>query len=86
MSETTCTRLIRIVADHLWWKESEITPTSRLKEDLGADSLDTVELIMEIEDEFEVDIQEKDFEGLKTPQEIADFIDTLQNPQQPCTP
>jgi acyl carrier protein len=50
---------------------SKVTPTARLKEDLGADSLDCVEMVMATEEEFDFEIPDADAEGFKT---VGDFV------------
>ncbi|MEA1871581.1 MAG: acyl carrier protein, partial [Candidatus Bipolaricaulota bacterium] len=55
-----------IISDQLMVDPSEVTDTSSFVEDLGADSLDTVELIMEFEDEFGVEISDEDAEKIST--------------------
>ena len=50
-----------------------ITPASRIREDLGADSLDVVEIIMEIEEEAGIDIPDEEAEDLRTVQDILDY-------------
>ena len=63
-----------LVVEKLGVEESEIVPTARFIEDLGADSLDTVELIMKFEEEFGMDIPEDDASKLRTVQDAIDFI------------
>ncbi len=68
-----------IIADKLGVDESEIDADSSFTNDLGADSLDTVELIMEFEKEFEVTIPDEDAEQIVT---VGDAIDYLQKKTQ----
>ena len=56
--------------------ENEIVPSARFIEDLGADSLDTVELIMKFEEEFDMEIPETEAEKLRTVQDAIDYIET----------
>lgn len=63
-----------IIADKLGVEEADITPESSFTNDLGADSLDTVELIMEFEKEFGVTIPDEDAEKIMT---VGDAIDYL---------
>ena len=63
-----------MVASHLGKSEDEITPDSSFIEDLGADSLDLVELIMSMEDEFELEISDEDAENIITVQDAVNFI------------
>ena len=63
-----------LIVEKLGVEENEIVPTARFIEDLGADSLDTVELIMKFEDEFNMEIPESEAEKLRTVQEAVDYI------------
>ena len=63
-----------LVVDKLGVEESEIVPGARFIEDLGADSLDTVELIMKFEEEFGMEIPETEAEKLRTVQDVIDYI------------
>jgi acyl carrier protein len=63
-----------LIVEKLGVDENEIVPTARFIEDLGADSLDTVELIMKFEDEFDMEIPETDAEKLRTVQDAIDYI------------
>jgi len=60
------TRVKEIIVDKLGIEEGKITEDARFIEDLGADSLDTVELIMQFEEEFDIEISDEDAEGLTT--------------------
>jgi len=62
------------IADRLGVPEGDIQPTSALVEDLGADSLDLVELVMAIEEEFEVEIPDGEVEKLKTVQDAVSYV------------
>jgi acyl carrier protein len=64
----------KIIADQLSVSEDQITPKSDFVADLGADSLDTVELVMALEEEFEIDIPDEEAEKIKTFQDILDYI------------
>ena len=63
-----------IVAEQLGVKEEEVTNTASFVDDLGADSLDTVELVMALEEEFETEIPDEDAEKIKTVQQAIDYI------------
>ena len=63
-----------IVAEQLGVKEDEVTNDASLVEDLGADSLDTVELVMALEEEFETEIPDEEAEKITTVQQAIDFI------------
>ncbi|RMF39243.1 MAG: acyl carrier protein [Planctomycetota bacterium] len=71
-------RVIDIVAEHLSIDKDKITRDSHFVNDLGADSLDTVELIMELEDEFDVKITEEEAEKIQRVGEAIDFIEKAQ--------
>ena len=67
-------RVKKIVAEQLGDKEEEIQDTASFVEDLGADSLDTVELVMALEEEFETEIPDEDAEAITTVQLAVDYI------------
>ncbi|GMT43780.1 MAG TPA: acyl carrier protein [Deltaproteobacteria bacterium] len=66
--------VIAIIIDQLGVEESEVTNESRFVEDLGADSLDTVELVMAFEEKFGISIPDSDAEKIKTVQSAIDYI------------
>jgi len=70
------TRIKEIIIDKLGIEESKITLEARFIEDLGADSLDTVELIMQFEEEFDIEISDDDAEGLTTVGSSIDYINS----------
>ena len=65
-----------IISEQLGVKEEEIKITSSFIEDLGADSLDIVELVMQMEEEFEVEIPDEEAENIKTVQDAVNYINT----------
>lgn len=67
-------RIKKIVAEQLGVKEDEIKNESSFVNDLGADSLDTVELVMALEEEFECEIPDEQAEKINTVQEAIDYI------------
>ncbi|ODC02992.1 acyl carrier protein [Terasakiispira papahanaumokuakeensis] len=67
-------RVKKIVAEQLGVKEEEIQTASSFVEDLGADSLDTVELVMALEEEFETEIPDEEAEKITTVQEAIDYV------------
>ena len=64
----------RIIVDHLGVEASEVTPEASFMDDLGADSLDTVELVMAFEEEFDIEIPDEDAEKMST---VGDAIEYL---------
>ena len=67
-------RVKRIVIDRLGVDEAEVTLEASFKDDLGADSLDVVELVMELEDEFDMEISDEDAEKITTVGEVVAYI------------
>ncbi|TVP94810.1 MAG: acyl carrier protein [Acholeplasmatales bacterium] len=70
-------KIKRLIADELGIEEDTIELDSDLSEDLGADSLDAVELIMAIEEEFEIEIDDSSAQKIKTVQDIVDYLEDL---------
>ena len=68
-------RLIEIIAKQLGVDEDNVTPDSSFMEDLGADSLDTVELVMALEEEFDIEIPDSDAEKIQTVQDALSYLD-----------
>jgi acyl carrier protein len=66
----------KIIAEQLGVAEDEIKTTSSFIEDLGADSLDIVELVMAMEEEFEVEIPDEEAENIKTVQDAVSYVST----------
>jgi acyl carrier protein len=67
-------RVKRIVVDRLGVDETEVSLEANFKDDLGADSLDVVELVMELEDEFDLEISDEDAEKITTVGEVVTYI------------
>ena len=67
-------KVVKIISEQLGKDETEISMNSNFIEDLDADSLDTVELVMALEEEFEVDIPDEAAEKITTVQSAVDFI------------
>ena len=65
-----------IVAEQLGVKEDEVTNDASFVDDLGADSLDTVELVMALEEEFETEIPDEEAEKITTVQQAIDFVNS----------
>ena len=68
-------RLKKIVIEQLGVDEAEVTPEASFVDDLNADSLDLVELIMSLEEEFGTEISDEDAEKIRTVQDAVDYID-----------
>jgi acyl carrier protein len=75
----TYQRLKKIIVDQLGVDESEVVPSANFVEDLNADSLDLVELIMSLEEEFGLQISDEDAEKITTVQEAEDYIEEHQH-------
>ncbi len=75
MSDVT-TKVKAIIVDKLGVDEAEVTPTASFTDDLGADSLDTVELIMEFEKEFDLQIPDDQAEKIATVGDAVSFIES----------
>lgn len=73
------TKVKAIIADKLGVDESEVTPEASFTNDLGADSLDTVELIMELEKEFGISIPDEQAEKISTVGEAIAYIESVTN-------
>ena len=69
-------KIREIVVEQLGVDAEQVVPEANFVEDLGADSLDTVELIMAFEEEFDVEIPDKDAEKIKTVQDVIDYIES----------
>jgi acyl carrier protein len=69
-------RVKKIIIEQLGVKEEQVTNEAAFVEDLGADSLDTVELVMALEEEFELEIPDEDAEKITTVQQAIDYIAT----------
>ena len=67
-------RIKKIIAEQLGVEEDDVVPEAKFVEDLGADSLDTVELVMALEEEFEIEIPDDDAEKIQTVASAVDFI------------
>ena len=75
MSEDISNKVKKIVADHLGIDESKVTEESSFIDDLGADSLDTVELVMAFEEEFNVEIPDDAAETIQTVGDAISFLE-----------
>ena len=71
---TTLDKITEIIIDKLGVDKSKINPSAKFIEDLGADSLDTVELIMQFEEDFDIEIPDEDAEKILSVQAALDYI------------
>ncbi len=69
-------KLQKIIVDELGVEASQITLEADINDDLGADSLDAVELVMAIEDEFEIEVSDEMAQSFKTVGQIVEFIES----------
>ncbi len=72
-------RVKKIVVEQLGVNETEVRPAASFVDDLGADSLDTVELVMALEEEFDCEIPDEEAEKITTVQQAIDYINSHQN-------
>ncbi len=76
MSDSNADRVKKIIRDQLNVTDEQITPEANFIDDLGADSLDQVELVMALEEEFGKDIPEEEAEKLQTVGSVIEYIDS----------
>jgi acyl carrier protein len=69
-------RVKQIIVEQLGVDEAEVTPNASFVDDLGADSLDTVELVMAFEEAFEIEIPDEDAEKIRTVKDAVDYINS----------
>ena len=69
-------KVSEIIVDQLECEKDEVTMEASITEDLGADSLDVVDLVMSIEESFDVEIPDEDVEGIKTVGDIDKYIES----------
>ena len=74
MGKSVEERVKEIIVEQLGVEEDDVTPTAKFIEDLGADSLDTVELVMALEEEFDTEIPDEEAEKITTVQQAVDYI------------
>jgi len=65
----------QIIVEQLGVDEAQVDPTASFVDDLGADSLDIVELVMKFEEDFELDIPDEDAENIKTVKDAIEYIE-----------
>jgi acyl carrier protein len=73
-ARSTTDRIKRVISEQLGVAEADIKPESRIVDDLGGDSLDQVEIVMALEDEFEMEIPDHEAEKITTVQQAIDYI------------
>ena len=71
----------QIIVEELGVDEPEVTPNARFIEDLGADSLDTVELVMRFEEEFDIEIPDEDAEKIQSVRDAISYIEQYRKGQ-----
>ncbi len=72
----TIDKIKKILADTLDVNEDELSADTNIATDLGADSLDVVEILMSIEDEFDIEIPDSEIENIRTIGELVEYIET----------
>ena len=72
---STFDRVKKIVVDQLGVNEADVTIDSTFIDDLGADSLDVVDLVMSLEDEFDIEIPDEEIENIKTVGDVVKYIE-----------
>ena len=79
MSDDLLKKIISIVVDKLDVDENKVTENAKFIDDLGADSLDTVELIMQFEEDFGLDIPDEDAEKIQSVKDAVDYIKVIRD-------
>ena len=74
----TFDKIKELIVDQLDVEEDKLTMEANIQDDLGADSLDIVDLVMSVEDAFEVKIEDEDVENIKTVGDIVNYIDNAE--------
>ena len=77
MSDDNLNKIVEIVIDKLGVDANKVAPEAKFIDDLGADSLDTVELIMQFEEEFGIEIPDEDAEKILSVNQALEYINTL---------
>ena len=77
MSDDNLNKIVEIVIDKLGVDANKVTPEAKFIDDLGADSLDTVELIMQFEEEFGIEIPDEDAEKILSVNQALDYINKI---------
>lgn len=74
----TFEKLSELIVERMGVDQEQVKPEASFKEDLGADSLDVVEFIMELEDQFGIEVPDEDAEKLRTVEDVVKYIETKQ--------
>jgi acyl carrier protein len=72
--EAIATKVTSIIGEHLAVDEAQLVPEANLVDDLGADSLDVVELVMALEEAFGIDVPDDDVENIRTIRDIVEYV------------
>jgi len=75
MASSVEARVKEIICEQLGVSEDDVTPEASFIEDLGADSLDIVELVMGLEEEYDMEISDEDAEKIRTVQDVVNYIE-----------
>jgi acyl carrier protein len=76
MASAVETKVKEIICEQLGVNEDEVTPDASFIEDLGADSLDIVELVMALEEEYDMEITDEEAEKIRTVQDVVNYIES----------
>ncbi len=77
MASDTAEKVKRIIAEHLGVEDEKVSDNASFIEDLGADSLDTVEIVMALEEEFGIEIPDEAAEKIGTVKDAVDYVDKM---------